>query len=542
MKAEINKQMNERTSSQAGLKASLKDASKRLDDVQSTVSDLHSQVVALQEELNVVETEAFKAFCKKVKVKTIQEYETRTNGGGGADTTFDQKCELEQLIQKNENQIEIIESHLTFKQLEALKQSLIEEQDKLEKLLAKGGETDQINPLGSLIGDADAVARKQEELKELELEQATLDKDKSAKTARSNKLKEDLQKLASRLDGLVRTQNLNRMQLRNIRNQIRQKMEEAQLNMTPTGLEDDFAEKIQSQLLDEDFNHVDIVTNLVDHLLNKVDEVNSPLELKTVDQITQIQGSMRQKLVGLQKQEDEYNANVQVVVESDEEQLKLNEVISSLRKEIEEISARLEKAQRDFREVRTSRKDKFLSFFDGVANKVGETYRKLTQGDITADNGHASLTLLDREQPFGDETTENNIIYEFKPPNKQFDSDINARSGGEKTIAGLALIFTLAMLRRPIPPPFILLDEVDAHLDNENVALLSSFLETWTDSPQIMMISHKEEAVAKSQSLIGVTHQEYYRVPAEGASDDQTGLEKNKYVSAVTFSVDMSKY
>jgi chromosome segregation ATPase len=76
-----------------------------------------------------------------------------------------------------------------------------------------------------------------------------------------------------------------------------------------------------------------------------------------------------------------------------------------------------------------------------------------------------------------------NIIYEFKPPNKQFDADISARSGGEKTIAGLALIFAMAIMKKPVIPPMILLDEVDAHLDNINVELLSSFLAQWHDSP-----------------------------------------------------------
>jgi hypothetical protein len=43
-----------------------------------------------------VEAEVFKGFCKKMKVKSIQEYEQMINGGGGsASTTFDKKCELE---------------------------------------------------------------------------------------------------------------------------------------------------------------------------------------------------------------------------------------------------------------------------------------------------------------------------------------------------------------------------------------------------------------------------------------------------------------
>jgi len=69
-------------------------------------------------------------------------------------------------------------------------------------------------------------------------------------------------------------------------------------------------------------------------------------------------------------------------------------------------------------------------------------------------SGFANLSLLDRDQPFGDtieefdgQTAIKNIIYEFKPPNKQFDSDITARSGGEKTIAGLALVFAMAMVK-----------------------------------------------------------------------------------------------
>lgn len=54
------------------------------------------------------------------------------------------------------------------------------------------------------------------------------------------------------------------------------------------------------------------------------------------------------------------------------------------------------------------------------------------------------------------------------------------------------------------------------------------------------MISHKELAVSKSESLIGVSQQEYYRVP--GGEDSNLNLENNKYLSAVTFSLDLSKY
>lgn len=161
--------------------------------------------------------------------------------------------------------------------------------------------------------------------------------------------------------------------------------------------------------------------------------------------------------------------------------------------------------------------------------------------------GFANLSLLDRDTPFGDSvdhleaesTAIKNIIYEFKPPNKQFDADIGARSGGEKTIAGLALIFALAKIKQP---PMILLDEVDAHLDSDNVELLSNFLAKWKTGPQIVMISHKERAVNKSDSLIGVTQQEYFHLPTSEQESDNQDLSKHKYLSAVTFSLDLRQF
>jgi structural maintenance of chromosome 1 len=148
-----------------------------------------------------------------------------------------------------------------------------------------------------------------------------------------------------------------------------------------------------------------------------------------------------------------------------------------------------------------------LSHFDSVAAGVNEVYTSLT-GSM---GGYASLQCIDREQPYADGLE--NLIYDFKPPNKQFENDISSRSGGEKTIAGLALIFALAAEKCP---PMILLDEVDAHLDQDNVDRLSQYIKAWQSkpsAPQVVMISHKESAVSQCQSLIGVTNQEYLMPP-----------------------------
>ena len=97
-------------------------------------------------------------------------------------------------------------------------------------------------------------------------------------------------------------------------------------------------------------------------------------------------------------------------------------------------------------------------------------------------------------------------------------------------MAGLALVFAMAFEKEE-KPPMILLDEVDAHLDQDNVNLLVSFinsLKSEKSCPQILMISHKETAVSQCDSLIGVTQQEYTKQVGGLANDDRQGLNGNR--------------
>ena len=94
--------------SQSEIKKSISEVEKQLGTITAKVTELQAQVEHLHDELSVVESEAFKTFCKKQKVKDISEYESKFNGGN----FFDRKCELEQAKQKNQSEIEIIESHL----------------------------------------------------------------------------------------------------------------------------------------------------------------------------------------------------------------------------------------------------------------------------------------------------------------------------------------------------------------------------------------------------------------------------------------------
>ena len=86
-------------------------------------------------------------------------------------------------------------------------------------------------------------------------------------------------------------------------------------------------------------------------------------------------------------------------------------------------------------------------------------------------------------------------------PGKRFQPMSNL-SGGEKTIAALALLFAIHSYQ---PAPFFVLDEIDAALDNTNIGKVASYIESQKGSMNIMVISLKEEFYSHADALIGIT-------------------------------------
>jgi len=87
------------------------------------------------------------------------------------------------------------------------------------------------------------------------------------------------------------------------------------------------------------------------------------------------------------------------------------------------------------------------------------------------------------------------------PPMKRF-RDMEQLSGGEKTVAALALLFAIHSYR---PAPFFVLDEVDAALDNTNVAKIANYIRSRASNEfQFIVISLKGSLYEKGDSLVGI--------------------------------------
>merc|ERR1712110_957828 len=147
---------------------------------------------------------------------------------------------------------------------------------------------------------------------------------------------------------------------------------------------------------------------------------------------------------------------------------------------------------REFENVKVQRVARFMRCFKHVEAKVHPIYKDLTSYD-GFEGGSAYLDLDDAEEPYN-----GGITFTACPPGKRF-FPMELLSGGEKSMASMALLFAMHSFQ---PPPFMILDEVDAPFDRKNTNSLVRYLRKLTF--QCLVISLKDTFFAHSDSIVGI--------------------------------------
>ena len=162
-----------------------------------------------------------------------------------------------------------------------------------------------------------------------------------------------------------------------------------------------------------------------------------------------------------------------------------------------EQKADLEKALDDLEKAiaqmnRESRK-LFKTTFEAVNAKFKALFPRMFRG------GQAELRLTNP-----DDMLETGIEILAQPPGKKL-GNIELMSGGEKALTAVSLIFAIFQFK---PSPFCILDEVDAPLDEANVARYNEAIRSMTDRSQFILITHIKRTMQSVDVLYGVTMQE----------------------------------
>lgn len=137
-------------------------------------------------------------------------------------------------------------------------------------------------------------------------------------------------------------------------------------------------------------------------------------------------------------------------------------------------------------------KTRFQVTFNAIRDSFKQTFTQMFGG------GSADLSLTE-----GDLLTAG-VEISVQPPGKKIQS-LNLMSGGEKALSALALLFAIIRIKTI---PFVILDEVEAALDEANVKRFGDYLNRFDKSSQFIVVTHRKGTMAAADSIYGVTMQE----------------------------------
>jgi chromosome segregation protein len=163
-----------------------------------------------------------------------------------------------------------------------------------------------------------------------------------------------------------------------------------------------------------------------------------------------------------------------------------------LDKQNEELEEALETLKTAIKKIDRETRSRFKDTFDLLNNNIRDLFPKLFGG------GEAYLEIID------DDLLNTGVMIRARPPGKK-NASIHMLSGGEKALTAIAMVFAIFKLN---PAPFCMLDEVDAPLDDLNVARYAEVVRDMSDQVQFIIVTHNKTTMQATNQLVGVTMME----------------------------------
>ena len=180
------------------------------------------------------------------------------------------------------------------------------------------------------------------------------------------------------------------------------------------------------------------------------------------------------------------SVNLDAIAQSEEASERFNSYTTQMT-DLQNAKADLEKVIAD---LSKEMEVKFRQTFDAINQNFGSVFKELFGG------GRAHLELTDPKDYLN-----SGIEIIAEPTGKKL-QNITLLSGGEKSMTAIALLFAILKVR---PMPFVLLDEVEAALDEVNVVRFASYLKNFSKNTQFIVITHRKPTMELGDHLYGVT-------------------------------------
>lgn len=446
-----------------------------LQKLENLITKKTKDIGKLEKRINEIVDRIYKEFSQSVGVSNIREYEE--NQLKAAQDMYDRKRNLQNQMTKLRYQLEYEQKRDMNAPIQKLESSLRSLDEDLKDIQLKDSnakeEGKQIeSQMEELKAEADEMKVKADEC-ETVIEE--LKKQNAGITADVGKLRRQINSKETQLE-----------QLRSKKQEIQEKCELEQI-VLPT-IDDPMEIETSEPGPIYDYSQLDR-SYVQDMRPSEREKLETEFKQKIDTLITEIERTAPNL-----KALDQYEA-----LQGKEKEV--NEKYEAARKKEKEISDK-------YNAVRQRRYELFMEAFDHIAKSIDTIYKQLTKSHTHPLGGTAYLNLENDDDPFL-----HGIKYTAMPPTKRF-RDMEQLSGGEKTVAALALLFSIHSYK---PSPFFILDEVDAALDNLNVAKVAGFIRLKSCDQaranqvsesgsgfQSIVISLKDSFYDKAEALVGV--------------------------------------
>ncbi|KAF2997374.1 Structural maintenance of chromosomes protein 1 [Curvularia kusanoi] len=466
------------------------------------------ELKGFQDTVNQVTDSVFAAFCQRLGYASIRDYEDQqgTVQQEAAEKRLEftrQRSKLSFLLKQLEASLQGIEDRLATaeEKIRRIDEQLAEHQEKQEELQSS---SDQLQ------AELETLQEKRESLEEKLTERALAVREaRRALDHRNEKVKHVLRAVDSE-EAKIKTSALNRYTtLKECRvNEIKipltgDSKSLASLPMTADADtmdvdEDPDATQIQQPEVDDygidvDFEELeeDLRNELLDMLSND-DSSDDKVQSALLSSLKAAEARLTETITRLETDISKATPNMRAG-----ERLAATEArLAAVDAEFAATRKRAAVAKKAFEDVKQRRLDLFMKAFTHISDNIGGTYKDLTKSPQFPLGGQAYLDMEDSTEPYLA-----GLKYHAMPPLKRF-RDMEHLSGGEKTIAALALLFAIHSYQ---PSPFFVLDEVDAALDNVNVSRVAKYVrEHASPGMQFIVISLKAGFFQESETLVGV--------------------------------------
>jgi chromosome segregation protein len=161
-------------------------------------------------------------------------------------------------------------------------------------------------------------------------------------------------------------------------------------------------------------------------------------------------------------------------------------VYDDLKEKVDKLTEERNKVVEIIADVEGQRKEIFMKTLDGIREQFKIVFNDLMKGE-------ADLKLVGG--------LDSGLLIEASSRGKTL-TNIDAMSGGEKTLTALAFLFSIQRFR---PAPFYVLDEIDAALDRPNTKKVVELIKKYTPSSQFIVITHNESTIQEAGCVYGVS-------------------------------------